>query len=237
MYPKYTDSDVGAVSQSVSSIQANFITKVYGWMCFALVMTAGVSLAVASTPALIKMIMGNQILFFGLIIGELAMVWILVGAINKMSAHTATAMFIAYSALNGLTLSVIFLAYTASSITSTFFITAGTFGAMSLYGYVTKRDLTSVGNLCFMCLIGAIIAMVVNIFLQSSILYWVISFAGVAIFVGLTAYDTQRIKEMATSVEGNFESGRKGAVLGALALYLDFINLFIFLLRIFGGRR
>lgn len=237
MYPKYNDSAVGAMSQSVSSIQARFIAKVYGWMCFALAMTALVSLVVASTPAIYKAIFGNPILFFGLIGGELLLVIGISAMINKMSAATATALFIAYAAVNGLTLSVIFLAYTAASVTSVFFITGGVFGAMSVYGYVTKRDLTSFGSLFFMLLLGLIVAIVVNLFLHSSTLYWIISFAGVIIFVGLTAYDTQKIKQMATSVEGDFESGRKGAVMGALALYLDFINLFIFLLRIFGNRR
>jgi FtsH-binding integral membrane protein len=206
-------------------------------MCFALAVTAFISLLVASTPALVQTVFGNPILFFGLIGGEFLLVIGISAMIDKMSAATATALFIAYAAINGLTLSIIFLAYTAASVTSVFFITGGVFGAMSIYGYVTKRDLTTIGNLCFMALIGLIIAMVVNIFMHSSTMYWIISFAGVLIFVGLTAYDTQKIKQMATCVEGDFESGRKGAIMGALALYLDFINLFLFLLRIFGSRR
>jgi FtsH-binding integral membrane protein len=237
MYPKYNDSTVGAMSQTVSSVQARFIAKVYGWMCFALAVTAFVSLVVASTPALVQAVFGNPILFFGLIGGEFLLVIGISAMIDKMSAATATALFIAYAAVNGLTLSIIFLAYTAASVTSVFFITGGVFGAMSLYGYVTKKDLTTIGNLCFMALFGLFIAMIVNIFMDNSIMYWVISFAGVIIFVGLTAYHTQKIRQMAIHVEGDFESGRKGAIMGALALYLDFINLFIFLLRIFGSRR
>jgi FtsH-binding integral membrane protein len=154
-----------------------------------------------------------------------------------MSASTATMIFIAYSALNGLTLSLIFVIYTAESIASTFFITAGTFAVMSIYGYTTKADLSKWGNLLFMGLVGILIASVVNIFLQDEMLYWITTYAGVLIFVGLTAYDTQKIK--ATNIIGNegTEDDSKEAIMGALTLYLDFINLFLYLLRIFGRKK
>ncbi len=221
-----------------SGVEVNtFIAKVYAWMSFALIVTALVAMYIAFNPKLAKLIIGNQILFFGLIIGEVLLVIAISALINKMSAATATALFFAYAAMNGLTLSVIFLAYTASSITSTFFITAGTFGVMSAYGYFTKSDLTTIGNICMMALIGIIIAVVVNIFLASNTLNLIISCIGVLVFVGLTAYDTQKIKQIGESVDEASEEGRKGAVMGALALYLDFINLFLMLLNLLGDRK
>jgi len=235
----YSDghNDAFAESREQASIQASFVAKVYGWMCFALGITGLVSFLVVTNPQMVKVVFGNQMVFIGLLIAEFLIVIGLSSLINKISAYTATAVFIAYSALNGITFGVIFLVYTASSIASTFFITAGTFGTMALYGYITKRDLTKLGNLFFMALIGLIIATVVNMFWANSMLYWITTYAGVVIFCGLTAYDTQKIKEMAVGLEGNFESERKGAIIGALSLYLDFINLFLFLLRIFGSRR
>ncbi|MFA6567501.1 MAG: Bax inhibitor-1/YccA family protein [Victivallales bacterium] len=233
----YNPDAYDAVSTRSAVEVKTFISKVYAWMSFALVITALVAMYVASQPNLVKLIVGMKIIFYGLLIGELLVVGALVGFIEKMSAATATAVFFAYSVMNGLTLSVIFLAYTSTSITSTFFITAGTFGVMSAYGYFTKRDLTSVGNICFMALIGLIIATIVNIFWTNNMFSLIISCAGVLIFVGLTAYDTQRIKELGATVDEGSEAGRKGAVMGALALYLDFINLFLMLLRLFGDRR
>jgi hypothetical protein len=218
-------------------IQSNFITKVYAWMSMALMITALVAAYVASSPEMIRAIFGNRVLFYVLIFGELGLVMFLSAALNRMSAMTATILFIAYSAVNGLTLSVIFLVYTAGSIGTTFLVTAGTFGAMSIYGYTTKRDLTSMGNLLFMALIGFVIASVVNIFLQSTVFYWVCTYIGILIFVGLTAYDTQKLKEMSAEGFETSEGMRKGAIMGALALYLDFINLFLLLLRLFGNRR
>lgn len=217
--------------------QQRFITKVYGWMCFALVVTASVAMLTVSSPALAGLILGNQLLFFGLLIGEVVLVGYLAVAVAKMSASTATAVFIGYSALNGLTFSVIFMAFTAESIASTFFITAGTFGVMSVYGYVTKTDLTRVGNLCFMGLIGVIIASVANFFLKSPMLYWITTYIGITVFVGLTAYDTQKIKKMNIIGNENTDEDKKEAIMGALTLYLDFINLFLMLLRLFGRRR
>ena len=222
---------------TLAATQQGFVTKVYGWMCAALLTTALVSYYIVSTPELLQMIFTNQILFIGLIIAEFALVIAISRAINRLSAMAATGLFFLYSALTGATLSVIFIAYTAESLTTTFLITAGTFGAMSFYGLVTKRDLTSIGNLCFMGLIGVIIASVVNIFVQSTLVYTLTTYIGVLVFVGLTAYDTQKIKEMGPGLEEGSEAEQKGAILGALKLYLDFINLFLLLLRIFGRRR
>ena len=213
--------------------QNDLIRKVYAWMGAGLAITAFMALVTLSSPAILNAVLGNKLIFYGLIIGELALVFTLSGAINRLSAATATLIFIAYAALNGITLSVVFLAYTANSITSTFVITAGMFGAMSLYGSMTKRDLTSWGSFLFMGLIGIIIASVVNIFVGSSAVSWIVSGIGVIVFTGLTAYDTWKIKEMAAQgIEG-----RKPAIIGALTLYLDFINLFLMLLRFTGNRR
>ena len=182
-------------------------------------------------------IISNQVVFWGLIIAEFALVWSISGAIDKMSLATATLLFILYSALNGAMLSSIFYAFTMSSIASVFFITAGTFGVMAAVGYFTKSDLTSMGKILFMALIGLVIATIVNLFLHSNGLDLIISYAGVLVFVGLTAYDSQKIKQMLAQCDEVNESTQKLAVLGSLTLYLDFINLFIYLLRIFGDRK
>lgn len=210
--------------------------KVYVWMTLALVITGFTSYGVATSPGILQMIFSNQIVFWGLIIAEFALVFGLSGAIHRLSITTATLMFVLYSVINGATLSCIFLLYTMSSIASVFFITAATFGVMSLIGIVTKTDLSGMGKLLFMALIGLIIATVVNIFMKSSGMAMIINYAGVLIFVGLTAYDTQKIKNMLYQAPSD-ESGQKLALLGALSLYLDFINLFIYLLRILGSRR
>jgi FtsH-binding integral membrane protein len=220
----------------VAAVQGDFIRRVYNWMGLGLALTAFIALYTTSNPRLLSLIMGNSLVFFGLIIGELALVITLGAAINRLQASTATLLFFLYSALNGLTFSVIFLTYTRASIASTFFVTAGTFAVTSLYGYTTQRDLTSWGSFFFMGLIGIIIASVVNFFLHSPMIYWIVTYAGVLIFVGLTAYDTQKLKEMSLAGFADEETARKGAVMGALALYLDFINLFLMLLRIMGRR-
>ena len=226
----------GIAMSQMQVTQNSFITRVYSWMAMALAITGLVAYTTASSEQLLNLIVGTPI-FYGLIIGELILVIVLSAAIRKMSPLTATMVFILYSAVNGLTLSVIFMAYTMGSIASTFFITAGTFGAMSVYGYITKKDLTTVGHLAFMGLIGLIIASIVNIFFASPILYWITTYAGILIFVALTAYDTQKIKKLSMTIqEGSDDAGRY-AILGALTLYLDFINLFLYLLRIFGNRR
>lgn len=221
------------ISQSVSV----YLTKVYNWMAVALLLTGLAAYFTAGSEQLLQAIFGNKILFFGLIIAEIALVGYISARIQKLSTTTATLLFLLYSALNGLTLSFIFIAYTSASISSTFLITAGTFGAMSLFGYFTKKDLTKIGNIAFMALIGIIIASVVNFFMQSSLMSLVISYLGVLIFVALTAYDTQKLKRIAMNGFQNEESMEKSAILGALTLYLDFINLFLFLLRIFGSRK
>lgn len=213
--------------------QNTLVRQVYAWMGAGLALTALMALITVSTPELFKAIVGNRLLFYGLMIGELALVFTLSAAIHRMSAGVATMLFIGYSALNGLTLSVIFLVYTADSIASTFAVSAAMFGAMSIYGYATKKDLTSWGSFLFMGLIGIVIASLVNIFLRNNAVSWVVSAIGVIVFTGLTAYDTWKIKALAAAGE----EGRKPAILGALTLYLDFINLFLMLLRLMGGRR
>lgn len=223
--------------EQTQTIQAAFMSKVYTWMSGGLAITGLIAMYVASTPSLIQAITGNTFLFFGLIIGEIFLVGYLVSVIKKISAQTAGIIFTAYAALNGLTLAVVFSIYSQQSIASTFFVTAGTFAIMSFYGYYTKKDLTSWGNLLFMALIGIIIASVVNFFMQSEMMYWLITYAGVLIFVGLTAYDTQKIKRMGAASEVGSEEESKSAIVGALMLYLDFINLFLLLLRILGDRK
>lgn len=231
--------ETNTVSSSYDrSAQISLFRNVYLWMSMALVITGLVSLFVADSYAIQQMIFSSKLVFYGLLIGEVALVWYLSARINSLSFTSATLLFIVYSVLNGVTLSFIFLVYTASSIASTFFVTAGTFAAMSLFGYFTKKDLTSIGSFCFMALIGLIIASVVNMFLHSEMMYWIITYAGVLIFVGLTAYDTQKIKRLLLSegTEVN-ETTQKIALMGALSLYLDFINLFLYLLRLLGNRK
>lgn len=221
--------------------EAVFMNKVYAWMSSALLITGFVAWWAATTPAFLEILYPpqggiNKLLFYGLIGAELGLVVWLSARIQQMTAERASLLFILYSVLNGLTMSTIFLLYTSASISSTFFITAGTFGAMSFYGYTTKKDLTSWGNLLFMGLIGLVIATVVNMFLQSSMLYYILNYVGVLVFVGLTAYDTQKIKKMAGHLDSE-EDAKKGAIMGALTLYLDFVNLFLYLLRLFGDRK
>jgi hypothetical protein len=215
-----------------------FMRGVYQWMAGGLALTAITAYLVASTPALVQAILDNQILFWGLIIAEFGLVMWISAGIGRLSASMASGLFLLYSGLNGVTLSAILLAYTGSSVVGTFVICAGMFGAMSIYGMVTKKDLTSLGSFMFMGLIGIILASVVNIFLRSPGLEFAISGIGVLVFVGLTAYDTQKLKEMGQTAP--MEDGtavRRGTILGALTLYLDFINLFLMLLRFFGQGR
>lgn len=206
-------------------------------MALALVITGVTAYGVATTPSLLIAIVTNKALFWGLIIAELALVFAVSGAINRLSLATATLLFVLYSVVNGATLSVIFLAYSMPAIIQTFFITAGTFGVMALVGYTTKTDLTSLGKLLFMALIGLVIATVVNMFVGSTGFDYILSYVGVLIFVGLTAYDTQKIKQMCMQAPDAGEHMQKLALLGALSLYLDFINLFLYLLRIFGNNK
>jgi len=218
------------------STQSRFLPKVYNWMTLGLGLTALVALFTASSPTMQQLVFGNQLVFFGLIIAEFGMVIALSAAIRRLSAFAATSMFLIYAALTGVTFGAIFLAYTRSSIAGAFFVTAGTFGVTSLYGYATKRDLTSLGSFFFMGLIGFILATVVNIWLHSAMIYWITTYLGIFIFVGLTAYDTQKLKVLGRAGLSG-EERQKMAILGALTLYLDFINLFLLMLRVFGRRR
>ena len=221
---------------SMSAAFPVLMRKVYVWMTLALLITGATAYGVATSPGIQMALFSNQLLFWGLVIAEFALVIGISAAINRLSLTTATLMFILYSVINGAMLSSIFLIYTMSSIASVFFITAGTFGVMALIGYTTKKDLTSMGKILFMALIGIIIATIVNIFLKSSGLQMIVSYLGVLIFVGLTAYDSQKIKNMLQMAPDASEASQKLALLGALTLYLDFVNLFIYLLRIFGRR-
>lgn len=210
--------------------------KVYVWMTLALVITGFTAYAVATTPNLQEMILLNTWVMWGLIIAEFALVMGISWGINKLSLTTATLLFILYSVVNGATLSVIFVTYSMGTISKVFFITAGTFAVMAFIGYVTKTDLSKLGKILFMALIGIIIATIVNIFVKSSGLDLILSYLGVLVFVGLTAYDTQKIKQMLWQAGDLSEGAQKIALLGALSLYLDFVNLFLYLLRIFGRR-
>jgi len=220
--------------RAVDAVAASFMTKVYGWMCFALFVTGFTAWRVAGLP--LETLANFHNFFWLLIIGQLGLVFVISGMINRLSAQVATALFILYSLLTGVTLSFIFLLYTAESIATTFAVTGLTFGIMSFYGFVTKRDLSSWGNLLFMALIGLIIGTVVNLFWANTALYWLTTYAGIIIFVGLTAYDTQKLKNLSYQI-GDGENAHKMAILGALTLYLDFINLFLMLLRLLGRRR
>jgi FtsH-binding integral membrane protein len=219
-----------------SEVSRTFLLNVYNWMTMGLVITGLIAYAV-STVITEEFLARNIFLFYGLLIFQLLIVVGLSFAINKIPAIVAIGAFFFYSALTGLTFSVLFLVYTSASIASTFFVCAAMFGSVSVFGYITKMDLSKIGAFAFMGLIGLIIASVVNMFLQNEILYWIISYVGVLIFVGLTAWDTQKIKRMAQSIDGKSEAGKKAAIMGALNLYLDFINMFLFLLRIMGSRR
>lgn len=220
------------------SAQAALFRNVYLWMTLALVITGFVAMYVAKSYALISMIAQNSFLFWAILIAEVALVMYMSARIHRISFTTATLLFIAYSVLNGVTMSILFMVYTLSSIATTFFVTAGTFGAMALFGYVTKRDLSRIGSICIMGVIGLIIASLVNLFLHNPMMDLVISCIGVLLFVGLTAYDSQKIKQMLTGDDIEVsETTQKIALMGSLTLYLDFINLFIYLLRILGDRK
>jgi len=218
--------------------ERNILRNVYLWMTAGLAITGVVSFGVAGNPALMRAIVGNQLLFFALIIAEFGLVIYLSARIMQMSASRATLAFAGYSILNGITLSVIFLAYTGAEISLAFFTAAGTFAGMSLYAMTTKRDLSGIGHYLIMGLWGVIIASLLNLFLRSEGLYYLISYIGVFVFIGLTAYDTQMIKRWNEQFGSSIteEQYVKLSVMGALKLYLDFINMFLFMLRIFGRR-
>lgn len=226
------------VEAAVSTAESRkFLLNVYNWMTIGLGLTGLIAFGIARTGFILELLLQFQFLFWGIIILQFVIVIALSAAIQKMPSVVAIGAFFLYSALTGVTFSVLFLVYTEFSIAYTFFICAAMFGSVSVFGYITKMDLSRFGGFLFMGLIGIIISSVVNIFLQSSTLYWLISYAGVLLFVGLTAYDTQKIKNLSREVVAGSEEGKKAAVYGALSLYLDFINLFLFLLRIMGSRR
>ena len=230
------ERNVSPIDFELAEANQRFMVKVYGWMCFALAITGFMSLFVVHFEPLLNFFVSHTGVFIFLLIAEVLLVVMLSARVEKMSLFTCTLLFLAYSILNGITLAPLFLVYTASSIASTFFIVSGTFAAMSLFGYFTKQDLTKWGNILIMALVGLIIATLVNLFVHSTWVYWITTYAGVFIFIGLIAYDTQKLKDMSAITLEETEEGRKMTIMGALTLYLDFINLFIYLLRIFGKR-
>ncbi|MFY3743164.1 Bax inhibitor-1/YccA family protein [Anaeromyxobacter sp. Red801] len=219
--------------RGASDVERRFMAAVYRWMTLGLGVTALVATAVASSESLLLAIVGNRILFYGLVIAELALVIWISAAVNRLPAAAAGGLFLLYSALNGATLSVVLLVYTGASVGIAFLTTAGTFAAMSVYGTVTRRDLTGWGSFLFMGLIGIVIASLANLFFRSDMVSWVVSCMGVLVFTGLTAYDTQKLRAYARAGGG----AAAAPVSGALSLYLDFVNLFLSLLRLFGNRR
>ena len=232
----FADATAGTLGEAETARQSSLFTRIYAWMTAGLAVTGATAAVTVTTPALFNLVYGNGLVLILLIAAQLALVIAISAAITRLTAATATALFLLYAALNGVTLSSLLLTYTGASIALAFFVTAGTFGAMSLYGAITKRDLTAIGNLAFMALLGLILGSLVNFFLRSEALYWLLTYLGVAIFVGLIAADTQKLKRLlAQNPEG--EAAGRIVVIGALTLYLDFINLFLNLLRIFGRRR
>jgi uncharacterized protein len=227
---------LGYESRTDSTTTVQFFNTVYAWMASGVALSAVVAWWVSTQPQVMRQVFRGPALIM-LFVVEIGLVLTISWAINKISAGVATALFMLYSAINGLTLSVLLLAYSHATLVGAFAITAGMFGAMSVYGFVTKTDLTRFRSLFFMALVGLIIATIVNIFVASSFLYWAINYAGVLIFVALTAYDTQMLKLIAIETADNPALAARYAIIGALRLYLDFINLFLFVLRILGDRR
>jgi FtsH-binding integral membrane protein len=234
----YSHSSYG-VAIPVEQAVGEFFRRVFLWMAAGLALTGVVAFTVASSPGLIRAIYGNRLVFYVVLFAPLGIVLAMSALQERLNSLTAAGMFLLYAFVNGLTFSFIFLVYTSQSIASVFFISAGMFGALAAYGFMTKRDLSAVGRFMFMGLIGLVIASIVNIFLASDALSWMISVIGVLVFAGLTAYDTQKLRAFAlANAHANGTDGvKKVAVFGALNLYLDFINLFLFLLRLFGDRR
>ena len=224
-FPTHRDTDV----------VARFMRGVYGWMCGGLALTAGTAWIVSSSRALVAAIFGNPIIFWALVIAQLGIVFTLSARVNRMAASTAAMLFAAYSVLTGVTLSSILLVFTGESVVTTFIVTAGMFGALAMYGTVTRRDLSGVGQFLFMGLIGLVLASLIGIFWHNDGLQFMISVVGVLVFAGLTVYDAQRLKSLAFATSAGPTGG--ATVVGALTLYLDFINLFLFLLRFLGNRR
>ncbi|PKH20967.1 hypothetical protein CIG19_17415 [Enterobacterales bacterium CwR94] len=234
---RYPRSENTIVSQSGSRLQT-YMAQVYGWMTCGLLLTAFVAWYAAGSERILQFVFQSQMTFFGLIIAQLALVVVLSMFVHKISGTLATGLFMLYSALTGLTMASIFIVYTQSSIAGTFVVAAGMFGAMSFWGYTTKRDLSGMGSMLFMALIGIVLASLVNIWLKSPALMWAVTYIGVVVFVGLTAYDTQKLKNIGEQIDTrDSDNMRRYSIMGALTLYLDFINLFLMLLRIFGNRR
>ncbi len=231
------DSHQPSVPSSAELETRSFIQKVYAWMSGGLAVTGATALYMASDPQMIVNLVSNKLLFYGLLFGELGLVFFLAGWVKTMEANTAKFAFLFYAALTGVTTSVIFLVYTRGSIANTFFLTAGLFAIMSGWGYATKTDLTSLGSFCFMGLVGIILASVVNWWVRSPAVEWATTYIGILVFIGLTAYDTQKIKEMNIIGNEGTDEDTKEAISGALTLYLDFINLFLKLLSATGKRR
>ena len=221
----------------VAQENAAFLRKVYLIMAAGLAATGGTAMAVASTPALVQLIFGNPLVFYGLIGVELLMVFTFSAVARRVSALAAGALFLSYAVVNGITMAAIFLVYTRSSIATTFFVTGGTFAAMSAYGYATKRELSGLGHFAMMGLVGLVIASLVNLFLRSPMLHWLTTFVGVIVFTCLVAYDTQKIKQLNVIGNEGTEEDHKEALHGALILYLDFVKLFLYMLRLLGSRR
>ena len=231
-------SNVRVGARSVGADAARvFLGRVYRLMALGLGVTGFVALLIASSPDALQFFLGNRGVFFGVVIAQLLVVMALSALVTRISAATAAALFFGYAVLSGVTFSSIFLIYTGASIAGTFFVTAGAFAGLSAYGAITKRNLDGLGSFVMMGLFGLVIASLVNIFLRSPAVYWLTTFGGVIVFTGLTAYDTAKLKTLAAETDLSGAAGSKAALQGALMLYLDFINLFLLLLRIFGGRR
>ncbi len=230
--------DARSLDRGLSINMPGLMKDVYAWMAIALLITGATAYNAAQSPYLLGLLLESRLSMWALLIATVALVWHLSASVARMSLKKAAAVFIIYSILNGLTMASVFVVYTMTSIASTFFVTAGTFAVMSVYGTMTKTDLSRVGNLCLMGLFGLILATIVNFFFDNSFFELLISYAGILIFTGLTAYDTQQIRRIAeTHDTGATDAGQKIALIGALSLYLDFINLFLYLLRIAGDRK
>ena len=231
------DAAVGTYPALAVEDERSFLTRVMGWMCLGLLVTAVIAWAIGTSDRAVTWVSDHPLVFIGLIIAQLVLVGALALRVSKMTPAVAAGVFLLYAGLNGITFSLIFAVYTTTSIVSTFLITSAMFGALGIFGFTTKRDLSSIGSIAFMALFGLIAASIVNLFWANSTLYWITTYAGVAIFSALTAYDMQKIKQL--NVRGNTgtDEDKRESILGALTLYLDFINLFLFLLRIFGRER
>jgi len=226
---------VSGVSAAAAERVSAFLRAVYGWMCVGLGVTAVVAYAITASPAVVQTIASNHLLFLGALVAELGLVFYLSARVQTLTPNAATLLFLLYSGLNGVTLSVVLLAYTGASIATTFVVTAGMFGALAAFGSTTKRSLAGAGQFFYMGLVGLVLASILGLFWHNDALQFLISIVGVIVFTGLTAWDAQRLKHMATELP----EGRSGAyaIVGALSLYLNFINLFLILLRFTGGRR